>query len=684
MIHTEQHHDVRVLVIDSPPVNALGAANRRALQQALDAAARDPATAAIVIRGAGRLFSGGADIKEFNSPPVDPSLPDLIDAVEACGKPVVAALHGTAFGGGLELPLGCHYRLAAPSAKLGLPEVKLGLLPGAGGTQRLPRVIGVAASLVAIVGGDPIPADRAQALGLVDRIVREDHLTDDAVAFAREIAIPNGSRRTADRAVASDPDAIDSFVAANAARLRGLEAPAACIEAIRAATTLPFREGLAHEVALFMRLAVGRQSQAMRHLFFAERAAARIDGLPPGLEPLPVRTVGIVGAGTMGSGIATGVLQAGFDTVLVERDRAALDRGVALIARNTERSVAAGRLTAFTADEAMARLAPTLDFAAIADCDLVIEAVFEDLDAKIDVFRRLDATARPDAILASNTSFLDIDRIAAATSRPDRVLGLHFFSPANIMRLLEIVRGARTSPGTLATALALSRRLGKIAVVAGNCHGFIGNRMLEPRQREATRLLLEGATPSEVDGALLEFGMKMGPFEMADLAGLDLGWSAATSTGATIRDLLCERGRRGRKTGAGFYDYADGRRTPSPEVERTIRDVAGGQGIRPRTIEADEIRERLLYPMINEAALILQDGIAQRASDVDVVWVHGYGWPAITGGPLFWADGVGLDRIVAGLEAHRSRPGPEVAVAGLLAAKAADRTGFYTPTARPL
>ena len=683
MILTEQHDDVRVLAIDSPPVNALGAANRLALKRAIEDAAHDPAVEAIVIRGAGRLFSGGADIKEFTSPPIDPSLPDLIDAIEASAKPVVAALHGTAFGGGLELPLGCHYRLAAPSAKLGLPEVKLGLLPGAGGTQRLPRVIGVAASLATIVGGEPIGADRAFEFGLVDRIVGEDRLTEDAVAFAREVAIPNGPRRTGDRDVSPEPEAIDSFVAANATKLRGLEAPAACIEAIRAATTLPFRAGLAHEVALFMRLAAGRQSKAMRHLFFAERAAARIDGLPPGLEPLPIRTVGVVGAGTMGGGIAMNFLSAGIDTVLIENDRAALDRGLATIAGNYGRSVASGRLTAAQGDDAMARLSPTLDLGEVASCDLVIEAVFEDIDVKIDLFRRLDAAAGPDAILASNTSFLDIDRIAAATSRPERVLGLHFFSPANVMRLLEIVRGARTSPETVATAMAVSRRIGKVAVVAGVCHGFIGNRMLEPRQRQANRLILQGATPSEVDRVLLDFGMKMGPFQMADLAGLDLGWNAATSKGLTIRDLLCERGRRGQKSGAGFYDYADGRREPSAEVERIIRDVAAGQGIRPRAIEADEIRERLLYPMVNEAAMILDEGIAQRASDIDVVWVQGYGWPAAPGGPLFWADDIGLARVVAGLEAHRSSLGPNFAVAGLLATKAAEASGFYAPAAAP-
>ncbi len=676
MITTQQHDTVRVIVIENPPVNAFNAAIRQGIEDAIDAAARDAEVEAIVIRGAGRLFSGGADITEFTKPPVEPSLPDLFDRIEAGSRPVVAAVHGTCFGGALELALACHYRVAAPSARLGLPEVKIGLVPGAGGTQRLPRLVGVPEALAMIVSGDPVPADKALAIGLVDRLVGEDRLTEEAVAFAREIAIARGPSRTSERSVDASPAIFETFLAGQGSKLRGRDAPAACIEAVRV-SALPFRDGLARERALFVQLASGRQSMALRHVFFAERAASKIEGMPAGIEPIAIQRVGIIGAGTMGGGIAMNFLSAGIEVTLVERERAPLDRGVATIRKNYERTAQRGRLTTGQVEAAMGQLSPSLDFDALADCDLVIEAVFENMDIKKDVFRRLDGIVKHGAILATNTSYLDIDEIASVTQRPEHVLGLHFFSPANVMRLLEIVRGARTSHAVLATATSLARRIGKVAVVAGVCHGFIGNRMLEPRQRQANALMMEGATPSEIDQVMLEFGMPMGPFQMADLAGLDIGWDPETSSGATIRDLLCEQGRRGQKTGRGFYDYdANRNRTPSADVEALIRDFATRQGSARRTIGPDEIRERLLYTMVNEAAKILEEGMAQRASDIDVVWVNGYGWPPVTGGPLFWADGIGLDTIVAGLEIHLDRLGPDAAISGLLASKAAERATF--------
>ncbi len=671
MIQTEQHDTIRVLVIGNPPVNALGAAMRRAIAAEMSAALADDSVSAIVLRGAGTLFSGGADITEFGRPPESPWLPELLDDVEASDKPVIAALHGTAFGGGLELPLACHYRVAAPSARLGLPEVKIGLLPGAGGTQRLPRLVGIADALSMIVSGNPITAARAHEIGLVDRIVDEQRLTEEAVAFARDIAVPQGVRRTSEIAVAPAPGVIEAFVEKQGAKLRGLDAPNACIKAVRDASTLPFREGLASERETFLELAKGRQSQAMRHLFFAERAAARIEGLPKDAPTLPVARVGMVGAGTMGGGIAMNFLSAGIPVTMVEREQAALDRGVATMRKNYERTARSGRLTTAQVETAMGHLTPTLDFQALADCDLVIEAVFENLDVKKAVFRQLDGIVKQGAILASNTSYLDVDAIAAVTSRPEHVLGLHFFSPANVMRLLEVVRGARTSPTVLATAMALARKVGKIAVVSGVCHGFIGNRMLEPRQRQADALALEGVRPQDVDRVLLEFGFPMGPFQMIDLAGLDLGWDEAHSSGSTIREILCENGRRGQKNGRGFYDYDENRnRVPSVEVEGWIRDFAARKGVAPRAVADQEIRERLLYTMVNEAAKILDEGMAQRASDIDTVWINGYGWPAQTGGPLFWADGIGLDTVIAGLEAHADRLGRDAEISPLLRRKA--------------
>jgi 3-hydroxyacyl-CoA dehydrogenase len=671
MIDTSTDGAIRLITIANPPVNALGGAVRQGLQAALAAAGADDGVAAIVIRGDGGLFSAGADITEFGRPAVSPGLPELLEAIEAGTKPVIAAIEGNALGGGTELALACHYRIATPGARIGLPEVKLGLLPGAGGTQRLPRLIGVEPALAMILSGDPVAAARAHATGLIDRLAEGDLLAA-AIGFAREVADVRPLPRSGTRAIAPQPDAIAAFVARQGRALHGRDAPAACIEAITAATTLPLAEGLALERALFLRLMNGRQSQALRHIFFAERAAAKIDDLPKGTPLLPVDRVGIVGAGTMGGGIAMNFLSVGTPVTIVERDQAALDRGVATIRANYERSVRRGRLSTDQVEAAMALLTPTLALEALADADLVIEAVFEEIEVKKTLFARLDRIVRPDAILASNTSYLDIDAIAATGAHPERVLGLHFFSPANVMRLLEVVRGARTALAVLATAMALARRIGKIAVVARVCDGFIGNRMLKPRQDQANALILEGARPADVDRVLLDFGFPMGPFQMADLAGLDLGWNAATSSGATIRDLLCEADRRGQKNGRGFYDYdADRNRTPSAEVEAMIAGFAARHGIARRSIADDEIRDRLLFAMVNEGAKILEEGVAQRPSDIDVVWVNGYGWPAVTGGPMFWADTVGLQTVIDGLAAFRDRLGPDFTVAPLLANKAA-------------
>ena len=654
-VTTRKDGDVLVVSANNPPVNALGHAVRAGLEAAIKAAAADSGVSAIVIRCEGRTFFAGADITEFGKPPQAPGLPDVCDLIEQSSKPVVAAIHGTALGGGLEVALGCHYRIAVPSAKLGLPEVKLGLLPGAGGTQRLPRVAGVADALPMIVFGDPVSAKKAESIGLVDRIAGEDSLEADAIAFAREIAkkapLPVSSARN-DKIEAAKADAgvFDRFVTENARKLRGLDAPAACIEAVRAAVDLPYAEGVKKERELFFKLLTGNQSKALRHVFFAERAAAKIDGIPADTPVLPIKKVGMLGAGTMGGGITMNFLSAGIPVTIVEREQAALDRGVSIIRKNYENTAKKGRITAEQVEKAMSLLTPTLDFNALADSDLVIEAVFENMDIKRDVFRRLDATIKPGAILASNTSYLNVDEMAAETKRPESVIGLHFFSPANVMKLLEVVRGAKTSPAVLKTSMELARKIGKVAVVSGVCPGFIGNRMLSQRQAQAQALILEGAKPWDVDRVLTQFGFPMGPFQMSDLAGLDIGWSAETSKSESVRDVLCERGRRGQKTGKGFYDYDENRKSsPSPETEAIIAEFIAKSGKQQRAVSDEEILERLLYPMVNEGAKILEEKMAQRGSDIDIVWLNGYGWPAYTGGPMFWADTVGLDKIVAAL-----------------------------------
>ena len=682
VITTHKDGEVLVIVSNNPPVNALGQAVRAGLQAGIEEALADDSIKAVVVRCDGRTFFAGADITEFGKPPQPPSLPDVINAFENSPKPVIAAIHGTALGGGLEVALGCHYRVAAKSAKLGLPEVKLGLLPGAGGTQRLPRVVGVAEALNMIVIGNPIKASKAAENGLVDKLVDDAELADAAIAFAKEVAGNATHPKTSERndklaAAAADPSVFSNFMEKNGRKMRGFEAPAACVEAVKAAVELPIEEGLKKERELFLKLVSGGQSAALRHVFFAERQANKIDDIAKDTPLIDIKKVGILGAGTMGGGIAMNFLSAGIPVTILEREEAALERGVGIIRKNYENTAKRGRMTEEQVEKAMSLLTPTLEMDDLADCDLVIEAVFELMEIKKDVFGKLDKVVKKGAILASNTSYLDVDEIAASTSRPEDVIGLHFFSPANIMKLLEIVRGAKTSDSVLATSMALSKKIGKVAVVSGVCHGFIGNRMLAKRQQQAQQMILEGAKPWDVDRVLTEFGLPMGPFQMADLAGLDLGWSAETSKSSTVREVLCERGRRGQKTGKGFYDYDEARRgSPSDETMEIITAFIEKSGNTPRTVDDQEILERLLYPMVNEGAKILEEGMSQRASDIDVVWMNGYGWPAYTGGPMFWADQVGLDTIVAGLEKHADKLGDDFSISPMLKDKAAKGEKF--------
>lgn len=653
---------VAVVTIDNPPVNALSFHVRKPLYEALAALRDDPAAKAIVIACAGRTFIAGADITEFGKPVQQPELRAIIALLETLPKPTVAAIHGTALGGGLELALGCHFRVADRAAKLGLPEVKLGLLPGGGGTVRLPRLVGAAKALGMIVSGTPISADEARAAGLADAVVDGDLLAE-AIRFAHEMADQGGPfvpvRERNERLVETDLAAFDAQAAELAKKARGLEAPLACAEAVRNAITLPFDEALAAERQLFLKLVSGDQSRAQRHLFFAERETAKIPGKD--LQKRRIGRVGIIGAGTMGGGIAMAFANGGLPVTLLETSEEALRRGLATIEKNYAVSVSRGSLTEEAKQKRLELFKGSTDYADLADCDLIIEAVFEDMAVKKEVFGKLDTIARPGTILATNTSYLDVNEIAASTSRPQDVLGMHFFSPANVMKLLEIVRAERASPEVLATVTDLARRIGKVAVVVGVCHGFVGNRMLSARGAENEALLLEGATPAQVDKAFTDFGWPMGPFQMGDLAGLDIGWRNRKARGLTavIADTLCEQGHFGQKTGRGWYHYESGAREPvaDSDVEALIRAKAAELGIARREIGAEEIIERTLYPLVNEGAKILEEGIAARASDIDVVWVNGYGFPIGKGGPMFWAGLAGAGKIVERLEYWHRRTG---------------------------
>lgn len=663
-VTTQIYDDILVILVNNPPVNALSWHVRQGLKDGVAEGLSDDGVKAIILRCDGATFIAGADITEFTQAPKEPDLFSTLDAMEKASKPIIAAIHGTALGGGLETALCCHYRIAVPSAKLGVPEVKLGLLPGAGGTQRLPRLVGVEAAATMCAGGEPVPAAKALQMGLIDRMAGETSLADEALAFAREM-IAAGPRATRDLPVKGDAAAIEGVKAAGARKWAGFEAPYANLACVEAATRLPFDEGIAFERSEFMKLMMGSQSAAQRHIFFAERQAAKIDGLPKDLPLRDIQKVGVIGAGTMGGGISMNFLAKGIPVTIVEMTPENLDRGTGVIRKNYEASAAKGRFTAEQVESMMGLLTPTLSMDDLADCDLVIEAVYESMEVKKEVFGKLDAICKPGAILASNTSFLDIDEIAAATTRPQDVLGMHFFSPANVMKLLEVVRGEKTADDALATAMAIGKKIGKVAVVAGVCDGFIGNRMLKPRQLEANKLLLEGATPQQIDKVHTDFGMPMGPFQMSDLAGVDIGWHRDEGRIENIRDALCAKGRWGQKTGKGFYDYDDQRRpTPSAEVAAIIEVFRATSNMQKREISDQEIIERTLYPMVNEGYLILEEGKAQRASDIDVVWIYGYGWPVYRGGPMFWGNLEGKGKIAEALERHG------FAVAASLKAKA--------------
>jgi 3-hydroxyacyl-CoA dehydrogenase len=658
-------HDGEIAVItsDNPPVNALKHEVRAALVDALRRAREDEGIKAVVIVCAGRTFFAGADITEFGKPPQSPNLHEVIAAIEAMPKPVVAAMHGTALGGGFELALACHFRVAAPDARVGLPEVKLGLLPGAGGTQRLPRLVGPEKALKMIVSGEPIAAAEALADGVVDEVVEGD-LTSAAVACARRVVAKGQPlrlvRNREDKLIGEGfADAADGLTR----RLRGREAPAACVEAVRNAIVLPFEEGLRRESELFRKLVAGDQSQAQRHIFFAEREAARIPEMPQGITPRQITTGAVVGAGTMGGGIAMCFANAGIPVTIVETGRDLLQKGLDRVTANYRTTISRGGLTVEEVERRMGLITGVVDLDAVGSADVVIEAVFEEMDVKKRVFTDLNRLAKASALLATNTSTLDVNEIARATARPQDVLGTHFFSPANVMRLLEIVRGAQTSFEALATAVALGRRLGKVPVTVGVCYGFVGNRMLARRSVETERLLLEGALPQEIDAAVVGFGFPMGPCAMMDLAGLDVGWRIRKGRGerAVIEDALCEAGHYGQKTGKGYFRYDAGSRTPvpDPEIEKIILEASSRLGINRRPIPEQEIVERMVLPMINEGARILEEGIAARPGDIDVIWVYGYGWPIWRGGPMHYADRLGLAHICDRLIYYADRSGDE-------------------------
>ena len=666
------HGPVAVVTLNNPPVNGLGHALRSGIVAALDQALADPQVQAIVLTGSARAFSGGADVREFGTPKAgqEPTLPSVIRALDGATKPVVAAIAGVCLGGGLELALGCHYRVALPDASLSLPEVKLGLLPGAGGTQRLPRLIGLEPALNMIVSGQPVPANAFAGTPLVHALIEGD-LVEGAVAFAAQVAARGEPLPRARDLKVKQPNA-DAFLqfARNtvAAASKPFPAPLQCVEAV-AASLKPFDEGLQTERTLFQALMQTPESRALRHVFQAERAAAKVPGLPEGTVLRPIARVGVIGAGTMGGGITMNFLNAGIPVVLLEMKQEALDRGLATIRKNYENSMKKGKLKPEQVEQRMGLITPTLEYAALKDADLIVEAVFEEMGVKEAVFRQLDAVAKPGAILASNTSYLDIDRIATFTRRPQDVIGLHFFSPANVMRLLEIVRGAQTAPDVLATSLQLAKQIKKVAVVSGVCDGFIGNRMLARYGAAAQGLINAGALPQQIDGALQKFGLAMGPFRMGDLAGLDIGWATrkrkAVEAGVAMKpivaDKLCEAGRFGQKTGAGWYRYEAGNRTPLPDsvTEQLIADYRAAHGITPRKIGDEEIVERCIFALVNEGARILEEGIAARASDIDLVYLNGYGFPLHRGGPMLYADTVGLPQVVRSLRRFAAEPGAD-------------------------
>ncbi len=685
---------VGVIAIDNPPVNGLGLAVRQSIVGHLTAALADDDVKVIVIHSDGKMFSAGADIKEFGTDLAftKPMLMDVITMVEDADKPIIAAIHGVAAGGGLELALGCHYRVAATDARIGLPEVTLGIIPGAGGTQRLPRLVGIPAALDFIVQGKLNPAPKAHDVGLLDELFEGDP-ADAGVAFAEKLIAEGGApRRTREQnerleAARGTTEIFDEARKTAAKVARGFTSPLAAIESIANAANMPFDEGIAREREIFDECVASEQSQALRHAFFAEREVGKIPDVPKDTPTIDVNKAAVIGCGTMGQGIAMAFANAGIPVKILEVEQEALDAGLAKIEKTYASSVAKGRLSEDDKNHLLSTIGSTLDFDDLADVDLVVEAVFENMDLKKEIFGKLDAVCKPGAILATNTSTLDINEIAASIGRPESVIGLHFFSPAHIMRLLEIVRGDKTSKEVIATAMGLSKRLKKTGVLVGVCEGFVGNRMLLAYLRESYFLLEEGALPQQVDKALFEFGLPMGPFTMLDMAGLGVGYLIRQNQAATrdpeerysdIEDRIVEMDRLGQKTGAGWYRYEKGDRkpTPDPEIEALIVETSTNLGIKRREISDQEIIERCLYPLVNEGAKLLEEGIAIRSSDIDVVWLYGYGFPRFRGGPMFWADSVGTKAVYDKLVAFETEHGELMKPAALLGRLAEEGKSF--------
>ena len=651
------NENIAILTLNSPPVNALSANVREGLDIGIKAAIANNNVEAIVLICDGRTFIAGADISEFGKEPKGPSLFEVQEELENSPKPIIAAIHGTALGGGLEVALTCHYRIAVPSAKCGLPEVSLGLLPGAGGTQRLPRLVGVEQALRMVTSGTHLSADKCLKSGLIDKMASENQLLEDSTSFAKEIIANNRPlkkvRDMDEKVIAArgNDQLFSDFRKSIARKTRGFLAPEYNIQCIEAAVNKSFEEGIKVERDLFLKLVTGNQSAAQRYFFFSQRQVAKIPDIPRETEKLKINEVGIIGAGTMGGGIAMNFANANIPVTIVEQNQERLDKGIGIIRKNYENTASKGRISIEDVEKRMSLINGDVSINSLSEKDLIIEAVFENMDLKKEIFSKLNTVAKNGAILATNTSGLDINEIASTTDRPENVIGLHFFSPANVMKLLEVVRGEKTSNEVIATSMAMAKSIGKIAALVGVCPGFVGNRILAQRQREANKLILEGALPWDIDDALFDFGFPMGPFAMSDLAGLDIGWNKETSRGETIREKLCENDRFGQKSGKGFYIYDENRNKSSdPEVEELIINFAQEQQIKRRSINKEEIIERCLYPMINEGFKILEEGMAIRASDIDIIWINGYGWPVYEGGPMFYGNLIGFEKILEWLK----------------------------------
>lgn len=651
------NENIAILTLNSPPVNALSANVREGLDIGIKAAIANNNVEAIVLICDGRTFIAGADISEFGKEPKGPSLFEVQEELENSPKPIIAAIHGTALGGGLEVALTCHYRIAVPSAKCGLPEVSLGLLPGAGGTQRLPRLVGVEQALKMVTSGTHLSADKCLKSGLIDKMASENQLLEDSTSFAKEIIANNRPlkkvRDMDEKVIAArgNDQLFSDFRKSIARKTRGFLAPEYNIQCIEAAVNKSFEEGIKVERDLFLKLVTGNQSAAQRYFFFSQRQVAKIPDIPRETEKLKIDEVGIIGAGTMGGGIAMNFANANIPVTIVEQNQERLDKGIGIIRKNYENTASKGRISIEDVEKRMSLINGDVSINSLSEKDLIIEAVFENMDLKKEIFSKLNTVAKNGAILATNTSGLDINEIASTTDRPENVIGLHFFSPANVMKLLEVVRGEKTSNEVIATSMAMAKSIGKIAALVGVCPGFVGNRILAQRQREANKLILEGALPWDIDDALFDFGFPMGPFAMSDLAGLDIGWNKETSRGETIREKLCENDRFGQKSGKGFYIYDENRNKSSdPEVEELIINFAQEKQIKRRSINKEEIIERCLYPMINEGFKILEEGMAIRASDIDIIWINGYGWPVYEGGPMFYGNLIGFEKILEWLK----------------------------------